>query len=225
MTRPTWPRAFLCLASFSAKVRFASPKTAASAIGSISSKRVNLPKADTPGASGIAVAVVLSSSASVPAASLTISSRSFVPSKLVSTCRKSLWLKPRSNLSLSNPSFHRHLKAATESHAEPPGIFRSRISAQCLEKSSAADFQRLDLSGMYEPRMKSSISSVVQVSHTCLTTWSCAKPHFVRSCCVFRFLASSSGESFCFLEALAKSSSSRLSMRFKRNEPSTASFK
>mmetsp|Transcript_14684 Transcript_14684/g.33390 ORF Transcript_14684/g.33390 Transcript_14684/m.33390 type:complete len:315 (-) Transcript_14684:287-1231(-) len=137
--RPTWPSPSRCAARMRENVRLASPTTSASALGSMSSRRLNLLMVRRPFLSG-AASVALSSSGIVMPASSVSSSMVRLPSKLVTTYLKSLWHSSRSCLSSSAVSCHRCLKAAMTSTEPPAGHFDSRARLSLSATCSAHDF-------------------------------------------------------------------------------------
>mmetsp|Transcript_66395 Transcript_66395/g.216035 ORF Transcript_66395/g.216035 Transcript_66395/m.216035 type:complete len:213 (+) Transcript_66395:713-1351(+) len=129
----------------------------------------------------------------------------------------------RSILSAVKSNFQRCLKAEMASQAAPPGMLRSRISETYLLKTSPTDFIWLNLSGWYPDFVIMSTSSTEDWSRTCFTTASEVRPHLASRACTFCALTGS--PSLRFLPGCVSSSSSRLSMRLRRKEPSTASLK
>mmetsp|Transcript_25020 Transcript_25020/g.63641 ORF Transcript_25020/g.63641 Transcript_25020/m.63641 type:complete len:212 (-) Transcript_25020:39-674(-) len=129
----------------------------------------------------------------------------------------------RSILSAVKSNFQRCLKAEMASQAAPPGMLRSRISETYLLKTSPTDFIWLNLSGWYPDLVIMSTSSTEDWSRTCFTTASEVRPHLASRACTFSALTGS--PSLRLLPGCVSSSSSRLSMRLRRRDPSTASLK
>mmetsp|Transcript_15153 Transcript_15153/g.43282 ORF Transcript_15153/g.43282 Transcript_15153/m.43282 type:complete len:417 (-) Transcript_15153:150-1400(-) len=180
--RPTWPRPSRCCASSDENVKLASPTTSASATGSMSSKRLNLPMVKGPGLSGAASAVSSSPGIVMPASS-TSSSIGRVPSYFDMTYRKSLWHKSRKVPSSVELRFQRCLKAATASTVLPEGhldsVRRRNFSAIC----SQTDFwPPSEFLGCHPDFLMVSTSSTSAVSRTYLDATSLLSLHLSRSC-------------------------------------------
>mmetsp|Transcript_99833 Transcript_99833/g.282559 ORF Transcript_99833/g.282559 Transcript_99833/m.282559 type:complete len:338 (+) Transcript_99833:374-1387(+) len=224
MTRPTCPRSLRCAARSSEKVRLASPNTAESASGSMSSSLLNLPIVFRPGPLGIAPNVVSSSGISAVAAIMRSSSGT-VPSYRSNTNLRSLWVRPWSCLTAAASSFHLALKVVITSTFVPTPSFRSVSCLQCCEVSSAG-LLRLSFWGGTKPLVNRWLSSSREsCSSTCFIVTSCMAPHLVRSCLIFVLATGSRWSMSSIFCLLPSSTSSRLSSRLSRREPSTESFR
>mmetsp|Transcript_20765 Transcript_20765/g.45685 ORF Transcript_20765/g.45685 Transcript_20765/m.45685 type:complete len:347 (+) Transcript_20765:842-1882(+) len=180
MMRPVKPKALRCFARRSEKERLASPRTNASAVGSVTSSLRYRPMVETPGACGAASAALPRTGMS-ERASATTSRILRYPSAARSTCLKSLCDRLRRRETSSCESCSLCFKVSTTSRAPPPAPRFSLRWINWLLICSADERLSSDGSGPKALFSISCSSDAVAVLRTYLAATSSFRPHLRRS--------------------------------------------